>query len=118
MKRVVYAAEVLEHREGFLGSFSRFDMFIESPNTNLTDKVIRKFINEICDYRKVGDKIRQAALYDKPTLDDYRHRISRATLECRDTGRITYYNISGDSFTLNDPEEDVEKLDDSVYIFK
>lgn len=109
MKRLIYATEVLDASPGFFYEYGNVVIFYKTDATYCTDKIVRKFINTFCDLRGIGDAIRQKALYDKPTLDDFRRRIDKAYLEEKDTGKIIYYTISGKGFTLNFPEEDFKK---------
>lgn len=108
MKKVIYASEILEAKDGFLFEFRNKAIFLESDQRNVTDRIARKMINAVCDLKQVGDKIRQAALYDKATLSDFKRRIDRAYLEKKDTGKIIMYTISGNGFTMSFPEEDFE----------
>lgn len=106
MKRLIYSSTEGPLEPGFLFELRNRAFFLRSDSTNVTDKIARKFINAVCDYRGVGDSIRQSALYSKDTLNDFKKRIDKATLQMHDTGKIVYYTISGKGFTLNFPEED------------
>ena len=108
MKRLVYSSSEVSE-SGFLFEAGKKAYFYKSNLSNITDKIARKFINAVCDERGVGDKIRQSALYDSATLDDFKRRISNAVLEEHDTGKIKYFTIRGKYFTLNFPEEDFEQ---------
>lgn len=109
MKRLILATEILDSKDGFLMEIGSKAIFLESDASYVTDKLIRKFINKVCDINRVGDSIRQSALYDKSALNDFRRRISKAHLEKKDSGKIVYYTISGNGFTLNFPKEDFNK---------
>ena len=94
---------------GFYMTLGNKGLFYESDGTNITDKVARAFINRICDYKDVGDAIRKKALYDKPTLHDFKRRIDKAIIEehTTDSG-YTYYSIKGNNFTACYPVPDFE----------
>ena len=106
MKRYIRCSEVLEDSSGFYFTVGNHAFFLKNDAINLTEKIIRKFINALCDLRGVGDAIRQKALYDKATLNDFRRRISKCTLQHLDTGKITYWSISGPGMIASYPEED------------
>lgn len=95
-------------KQGFWFEIGRKGYFYEIDQHNITDKIVRKFINAVCDERGTGDSIRRKALYDKPTLEDFKRRIGRATLQYKDTDFVEYYTVSGNGFTLNFPCEDFE----------
>ena len=107
---VIHASENLEKEiyNGFWFTYRNSGIFLKSDATNITDAVARKFINAVCDMKGVGDAIRKSALYNPDTLKDFKRRIDRATLEHKDTGKITYWSIKGNSFTESWPEEDFE----------
>lgn len=109
MKRWIHSATDNTIYSGFLFEYKDKAVFLKSQKTLIRDDIVRIFINYLCDLRGVADNVRQAALYDKPTLQDFRRRVSRATLECKDTGNIIFYTISGNGFTLNFPEDEFEK---------
>ena len=109
MKRLVYSTVDLESKNGFLFEQGTKAFFLESDVSYLTDKIVRKFINAICDLNGVGDAIRNSALYNEATLKDFKKRISKAVLTKKDTGKIVYYTISGNGFSLNFPEEDFNR---------
>ena len=109
MKRYIHASSDIEASAGFMLNVGRKDYFYISDAKIITDKIVRAFINKICDMKGVGDAIRQSALYDKSTLADFRKRIQPAVLERHDTGKIIYYTISGKNFSWNFPEADFER---------
>ena len=110
MKRYIKSNDELNTSEpGFLFEFGNHAVFYKHPGSNLTDNIVRAIINKVCDYRNVSDTIRETALQDRPTLDDFKRRISKATLTKNDTGKVVYYTIKGKYFTLNFPEEDFIK---------
>lgn len=47
MKRVIYAADELENYPGFYFTAGRDGYFLKDPGSNLTDRIIRKFINAV-----------------------------------------------------------------------
>lgn len=93
---------------GFWFTYRSSGIFLKSDATNITDAIARKFINQVCDYKGVGDAIRKQALYSPDTLKDFKRRIDKATLEHKDTGKITYWSIRGNGFTENWPEDEFE----------
>ena len=105
MKRWIHASDDSDIQNGFLFEQGDRAFFLVTDSKNLTEKVIRKFINAVCDLRNIGDKIREASLYDKATLNDFRRRIDKAQLERTPYG----YKISGSSFTISYPEGDFEE---------
>ena len=105
MKRWIRCSEE-PIQTGFYFVAGNKGFFLESDASNITDNIARRFINAVCDFRNVGDKIRQSALYNADALKDFKRRITRATLEHIDTGKITYWSIRGHGFTENFPEED------------
>lgn len=105
MKRWIHAAEDIDIQSGFFFTFKDKGIFLADNGQYLTDKIIRKFINAVCDIRSVGDKIRESALYDKATLADFRRRIDKAELEKKSWG----YIIKGKNFSASYPQEDFEK---------
>ena len=109
MKRLIYASETIESYNGFYFTAGRDGYFLKSEMTNLTDKIIRRFINAVCDRKGVGDKIRESALYDPATLKDFRRRIDKATLEHKVSDKADWYTLSGRGFTVNSPKEEFEK---------
>ena len=117
LNAAIMSSTELEQVSGFYSSVGNKGIFIADDNAKVTDRVARKMINAICDLKGVGDKIRQAALYDKPTLADVKYRTSKANLSHVDTGKTTYWSVSGKGFTINNPEEDVDILSEGVYIF-
>lgn len=107
MKRYIRSdEEIYDSEPGFLFEFGNHAIFYKHSGSNLTDNIVRAIINKVCDYRNVSDTIRETALQDRPTLDDFRRRISKATLTKVDTGKVIYYSIKGKYFTMNFPEED------------
>lgn len=104
-------------KQGFLFTLGHKQLFLESESVNLTEKVIRKIINKVCDIKGVGDSIRESALYDKDTLKDFRYRISKASLICKsfDNGQ-KWYTIAGNNFQLSYPNE--EEFNDEVIVFQ
>ena len=106
MKKYIHCADTLEYYDGFYFTVGNHAFFLKSEATNLTEKIIRKFINAVCDLKGVGDAIREKALYDKATLADFRRRISKCTLEHVNTGKITYWSVKGDGMISSFPEED------------
>ena len=111
MKRYICSSTALEFKEGFLFNAGNKDFFLESNSANITDKIARKFINALCDLRNVGDALRETSLYDPATLKDVKRRIEKATLEHKDTGKVTYWTITmchGNCIS-NFPEEDFAK---------
>lgn len=106
MKRYIHASTDIDNAAGFTFNFGNRELFYISDAKMITDKVVRAFINKICDVRGVGDSIRQASLYSKPTLADFRRRISPAMLEKHITNTMTYYTISGKNFSWSFPEAD------------
>jgi len=109
MKRYVRSAEILESYSGFYFVAGNRGIFLKSNMSNITDRIVRQFINAVCDMRGVGDKIRESALYSEATLKDFKRRIDRAELIHNDTGKITYWTIKGNNFQDNFPEEDFER---------
>lgn len=109
MKRYIYSSELIECYHGFYFTIGNLAFFLKSDAHNLTDKLIRKFINAFCDKQGVSDAIRQKSLYDKPTLEDFRRRISKCDLNHIDTGKITYWSITGRGMIVNYPEEDFKR---------
>ena len=109
MKRYIHSSELLECYPGFYFTVGNLAFFLKSDAHNLTDKLIRKFINALCDKKGVGDAIRQKSLYDKPTLEDFRRRISKCDLNHLDTGKVTYWSITNSGMTASYPEEDFAK---------
>lgn len=107
---IIHASEDPEKEiyNGFWFTYRNSGIFLKSDATNITDAVARKFINAVCDMKGVGDAIRQSALYSQDTLKDFKRRIDRATLEHKDTGKITYWSIKGNGFAESWPEEDFE----------
>lgn len=96
-------------KSGFYMTIGNKGIFLESNKRNLTKKIVRDFINKVCDIKNVGDKIRQSALYDEATLKDFQRRITRANLEHRVTDKVSFYSLYGDGFTENFPEDEFER---------
>lgn len=96
---------------------NKHTLLLISDSRNLTEKVIRKLINKVCDLKGAGDSIRQAALYDKDTLDDFRRRIEKVSViqKTFDNGN-KWYTIAGDDFQCNYPSE--EEFNDEVIMFE
>ena len=69
MKRYIHATTDIDG-PGFLFNLGNKDFFYKSDATNITDKIVRKFINAVCDMKGVGDSIRQSALYNEATFKD------------------------------------------------
>ena len=110
MKRYIHLSNEVEKPElGFLFEIGNRAIFIKSEMSNLTDRIVRRFINEVCDLKGVGDSIRQSALYNETTLKDFRRRIEKATLEHIETPAVEYYKISGKNFSLSFPVDDFEE---------
>lgn len=109
MKRYIKSSEVIFQDDGFQFVLGNKLYFYTTTSHNITDKIVRKFINAVCDQKQVGDSIRQAALYSKPTLDDFRRRITRASLSQIDTGEVMYYSIQGPGSIQNFPEQDFNR---------
>lgn len=95
-------------KPGFLFEFKDKAFFYETSAKNLTVSIIRKFIEAICDYRNISDDVRERSLNDETTIQDFRRRIDKATLMKIDTGKIIYYRIKGNNFSINFPREDFE----------
>lgn len=108
MKRYIHAADSADNQSGFVYNAGNKEYFYINDAQMITDKVVRAFINKLCDVRGVGDSIRKSALYDKATLAEFRKRIQPAVLERHDTGKIIYYTISGKNFSWSFPESDFE----------
>ena len=108
MKRYIRSTTI-ETTGGFFLEAGNRAIFFKTEGTNITDKVVRKFINTVCDMKGVGDNIRQSVLYDKPTLADFRRRINRVVLEEVDNPGVHYFSIKGKNFTLNFPEDDFQR---------
>lgn len=108
MKRYI-RSNTIETTEGFFLEVGNRAIFFKTEGVNITDRVIRKFINTICDIKGVGNNIRQAALYDKPTLADFRRRITKAVLEEVNNPGFHYFSVKGKNFTLNFPEDDFQR---------
>lgn len=95
---------------GFYMTFSNKGIFLEDEGTNITDKIARKFINWVCDYKDIGEGIRKKALYDNATLKDFKKRINKADLiKCITENGYNYYSIKGNNFTVNYPVDDFKK---------
>ena len=109
MKRWIYATTVLDSRDGFYYVGGRKGYFYESNARNINDSIARVFINAVCDYKGADDSVRQQALADSNVLKTFKRKITRASLEKKDTGKIVYYTISGAGFTENFPEEDFRR---------
>ena len=116
MKRYLRCtSDVVSEVDGFLFESGKHALFLENSGSNLTDKIVRKFINKVCDIRGVGESIRSSALYNEATLKDFKRRISKATLQERVLNNgVHFFSISGSGFTLNFPEEE---FDDAVIVF-
>lgn len=114
--RCIQCAEELDEEAwpGFTFNFGRKEIFVKSDNQNLTNRIIRDFINIVCDIKGVGDAIRKKALYDEATLKDFRRRIMKGTLEHHVTANGTeYYSISGKDYSWSYPADEFE---DSVIV--
>ena len=108
MKRWIHATTELEE-QGFLLNVGNKDFFYRSNASNTTDKIVRIFINKVCDVKGVGDAIRQSALYNEATLKDFKRRIQKATLEHIVTDKVSYYKISGKGFSSSFPEDEFDQ---------
>ena len=106
MKRYIHSSTITDN--GFFLEIGKQAIFLRSSGSNITDKILRKFVNAICDIKGISDSTRQKALYDKPTLDDLRRRIVKASLEEIDNPTVHYFSIKGKYFTLNFPEQEFE----------
>jgi transcriptional regulator with XRE-family HTH domain len=59
-----------------------------------------------CLLKNLAKRIKELRKLHKMTQDDFRRRISAATLEKKETPTIIFYTINGSNFTENFPEED------------
>lgn len=109
MKRYIHSAtdRLRYPKQGFLFTYGKHTLFLESSQVNVTDKIARIFINKICDIRNVGPSIRESALYNKDTLNDFKRRIDKAIIEEKplNDGSV-FYTISGHGFSISYPESD------------
>lgn len=95
---------------GFLLTIGNKDLFYKTDKKNVTKQILDTFIDKIGEIKNLSSDFIERCKNDERTLKDTRYRISRATLEKRDTGKNQYYNISGKNFTLNIPLNESECL--------
>ena len=91
---------------GFLMNIGNKDLFLISEKKNITDDIARAFINKICDIRNKPVELKERALNDKPTLNDFKRRIDKATLEHKNE----YDSVVGKNFMLSIPNEEKDSL--------
>lgn len=91
---------------GFLMNIGNKDLFLISEKKNITDDIARAFINKICDIRNKPVELKERALNDKPTLNDFKRRIDKATLE----HKTQYDSVVGKNFMLSIPNEEKDSL--------
>ena len=91
---------------GFLMNIGNKDLFLISEKKNITDDIARAFINKICDIRNKPVELKERALNDKPTLNDCKRRIDKATLEHKNE----YDSVVGKNFMLSIPNEEKDSL--------
>ena len=108
MKRWIHASGDLV-QDGFFFVLGNKGIFLRSNSKNLTKKILRDLINTVCDIKNVGDAIREAALYNDATLEDFRRRTVKATLQKVDTGKVEYYSIRTPNSISNYPIEDFSR---------
>lgn len=95
--------------KGFLFTAGNKQIFIKSELTRKTDTIARQIIDTIGELRNVPQETLERAKQDKATLEDFKRRTDKATLEFKDTGKIVYYTITGKYFTENFPEKDFKE---------
>lgn len=107
MKRLISASEEgTTTYKGFTMNIRNKEIFLVSDKAYLTDKIVRDFINTVCDMKNVGDSIRNSALYDTATLKDFKYRIQKATCSHIVTDKVDYYTIQGKNFTESFPSDE------------
>lgn len=92
--------------KGFYMTAGRKGYFYRTDNTKRTTTVINAFIETIATVNNRPQDLIDRAKKDKATQEDFRRRISAATLEKKETPTIIFYTINGNNFTENFPEED------------
>lgn len=81
MKRWIRANKItVEDVPVFIFNSGHKDFILRAYGSNITDKIVRRFVNALCDYKGVGDSIRNSALYDKAILEDFRRRITKGKI--------------------------------------
>lgn len=96
---------------GFLMNIGNKDLFLISEKKNITDDIARAFINKICDIRNKPVELKERALNDKPTLNDFKRRIDKATLEHKKTQNgYEYDSVVSKNFMLSIPNEEKDSL--------
>ena len=88
--------------------------FLKTDTTRKTSKIIYDFIDLIGKHRNLSSDLIERAKQDQFTIDDFRRRLSAATIEKKQLPTITFYTIQGKNFIENFPEDDFKK---SVTIF-
>ena len=95
---------------GFLLTIGNKAFFYNSKNNNLTKQVLHVFIDKIGEYKNLSTDLIERCKNDEGTLKDLRYRISKATLEKYDNGKVQFYNITGKNFIMNIPLRKAECL--------
>ena len=98
--------------KGFSMTVGNKMYFLISDKKNITNNIVKIFINKICDIRGFSQELREKCLEDKVTLDAIKYKIqSDCIIEkkhivyinesiTKETGKTEedYYNISGKNF--------------------
>lgn len=92
--------------KGFYMVAGRKGYFYRTDNTKRTTTVINAFIETIATTNNRPQDLIDRAKKDKATQEDFRRRISAATLEKKELPTIIFYTINGNNFSENFPEED------------
>lgn len=79
-----------------------------------TKAVIDAFIDTIGSHRNAPADLIERCKADKATIEDFKKRLSPATIEKKSLPTVTFYTISGNNFTENMPETD---FNNSVFVF-
>lgn len=88
--------------------------FYRTDAQKKTKAVIHAFIDTIGTHRNVSADLIERCKKDKATIEDFKRRLTPATIEKKELPTITFYTITGSNFTANYPEND---FTDEVFVF-
>lgn len=92
--------------KGFYMAAGRKGYFYKTDSTKRTTAIINAFIETIATANNKPQELIDRAKADKMTQDDFRRRISAATLEKKELPTVIFYTINGKNFIANFPAED------------
>lgn len=78
---------------------------MQTVRQNVNDSVAKEFIKKICEVKNKGDDLRDRALNDRCTLDDFKRRINRCEYTEVNDDRVHYHKIVGNYFSCSIPND-------------